>query len=123
MYVSEINPKKNLLQFLMGQINNIEWTTYGMRNPKNSNQMSYEAIDVGSWSFVGYNVPMMNESTNDMIYEMNHKSNCGYEIKCSYDLRSYGRNFCNCVEKPENFRTSTGFEPVTSRYRCDALTN
>ena len=28
-----------------------------------------------------------------------------------------------CVEKPENFRTSTGFEPVTSRYRCDALTN
>ena len=31
--------------------------------------------------------------------------------------------FCNCVKKPENFRTSTGFEPVTSRYRCDALTN
>ena len=33
--------------------------------------------------------------------------NCGYEIKWSYDLRSYERNFCNCVEKPENFRTST----------------
>ena len=31
--------------------------------------------------------------------------------------------FCNCVEKPEKFRTSTGFEPVTSRFRCDALTN
>ena len=29
----------------------------------------------------------------------------------------------NCVEKPEKFRTSTGFEPVTSRFRCDALTN
>ena len=29
-----------------------------------------------------------------------------------------------CVEKPEKFfRTSTGFEPATSRYRCDALTN
>ena len=27
------------------------------------------------------------------------------------------------VEKPEKFRTSTGFEPVTSRFRCDALTN
>ena len=27
------------------------------------------------------------------------------------------RNFSNCVEKPEKFRTSTGFEPVTSRYR------
>ena len=33
--------------------------------------------------------------------------NCGYEIKWSYDLRSYERNFCNCVEKPEKFRTST----------------
>ena len=29
----------------------------------------------------------------------------------------------NCVEKPEKVRTSTGFEPVTSRYRCDAQTN
>ena len=25
------------------------------------------------------------------------------------------------VEKPEKFRSSTGFEPVTSRFRCDAL--
>ena len=48
--------------------------------------------------------------------------NCGYEIKWSYDPRSYERNFCNCVKKPEKFRFSTGFEPVTSRYRCDALT-
>ena len=29
----------------------------------------------------------------------------------------------NCIEKTEQFRTSTGFEPMTSRYRCDALTN
>ena len=49
--------------------------------------------------------------------------NCGYEIKWSYDPRSYGRNFCNWVKTPEKFRTSTGFEPLTSRYRCDALTN
>ena len=27
------------------------------------------------------------------------------------------------MQKPEKFRTSTGFEPVTSRYRCDALSN
>ena len=32
-------------------------------------------------------------------------------------------NLSNCVKKPETVRTSTGFEPVTSRYRCDALTN
>ena len=44
-------------------------------------------------------------------------------IKWSYDPRSYERNSCNCVKKPEQFRTSTGFESVTSRYRCDALTN
>ena len=40
--------------------------------------------------------------------------NCGYEIKCSYDRRSCESNFCNCVEKPEKFRTSTVFEAVTS---------
>ena len=40
-----------------------------------------------------------------------------------YDHRSYERNLSNCVYKPENVRTSTGFEPVTSRYRCNALTN
>ena len=27
--------------------------------------------------------------------------NCGYEIKRSYDPRSYERNFCNCIEKPD----------------------
>ena len=37
---------------------------------------------------------------DEMVYEMNHM-NCGYEIKWSYDLRSYERNFYNCVEKPE----------------------
>ena len=38
-------------------------------------------------------------------------------------LAGYELNFRNCVEKPEKFRTSAGFEPVTLRYRCDALTN
>ena len=36
----------------------------------------------------------------------------------SYDHRSDERNLSNCVKKPEKVRTSTGFEPVTSRYRC-----
>ena len=57
------------------------------------------------------------------IYWNESYMNCGYEIKWSYDIRSYERNFCNCVEKPEKFRTSTGFESVTSRFRCVALTN
>ena len=33
-------------------------------------------------------------------------------------------NVGNLLQKPEKkIRTSTGFEHVTSRYRCDALTN
>ena len=31
--------------------------------------------------------------------------------------------FCNCVEKSEKFRTSRGFEPLTSGYWCDAPTD
>ena len=45
------------------------------------------------------------------------------KFQVSHDHRSYERNLSNCVEKPEKVRTSTGFEPVTSRYRCNALTN
>ena len=37
-----------------------------------SNQLSYEATDVGSRSFGGSNVPVMNESMNDITYEMSH---------------------------------------------------
>ena len=37
-----------------------------------SNQLSYEATDVGSRSFVGSDVPVLNESTN----EMDHILNC-----------------------------------------------
>ena len=39
------------------------------------------------------------------------------------DPRSYERNLCNCVRSLKKFRTSTGFEPVTWWYWCDALTN
>ena len=41
----------------------------------------------------------------------------------SYDYGSYERNLSNYVYKPEKVRTSTGYEPVTSRYQCNALTN
>ena len=30
---------------------------------RGSNQLSYESTDAGSWSFVGSNVPVRNEST------------------------------------------------------------
>ena len=44
-------------------------------------------------------------------------------IQVSYDHRSCERNLSNCVYKLKKVATSTGFQPVTSRCRCDALTN
>ena len=44
-------------------------------------------------------------------------------FQVSHDHSSFKRNLSNCVQKPEKVWISTGFEPVTSRYRCDALTN
>ena len=82
-----------------------------------SNQLIYEATDVGSWSFVSSNEPVKNG------YEMFHILNCEFENQVSYDLRSYECNSSDCILKPEKVSTSTGFEPVTSRYRCNALTN
>ena len=68
------------------------------------NQLSYEATDVGSWSFVGSNGPERNESTMKWYIWSESYMTWGYEIKWSYDLRSYGRNVCNCVvEKPEKY--------------------
>ena len=46
---------------------------------RRSNQLSYEATDVGSWSFVSSNEPVKNGC--EVIYEMFHISNCGFEIK------------------------------------------
>ena len=59
---------------------------------RRSNQLSCEATDVGSWSFVGANVPVrMNQRWNDVWNGSD--MNCGYEIKWSYDPRSYVRSY------------------------------
>ena len=56
-----------------------------------------------------------------MIYEINRIWTAEMKWKWRNHRRSE-RNLCNCVKKPEKkFRTSTGFEPVTSRYWCSAL--
>ena len=41
------------------------------------NQLSYEATDVESWSLVSSNEPVMNGC--ELIYEMFHILNCGFE--------------------------------------------
>ena len=43
--------------------------------------------------------------------------------RSSYDHRSNKHNLSNCVKKPEKVRTSMGFEPVTSQYRCKVRNN
>ena len=49
-----------------------------------------------------------------MIYEINHIWTAEIKWKWRNDHRSE-HNLCNCIKKPEKkFRTSTGFEPVTS---------
>ena len=56
-----------------------------------------------------------------MIYEINHIWNAEMKWKWRNDRRSE-RNLRNCVKKPEkNSGLQRGFEPVTSRYRCDVL--
>ena len=44
-----------------------------------STGQSYEATDVGSWSFVSSNEPVKNGC--EVIYEMFHILNCVFEIK------------------------------------------
>ena len=46
---------------------------------RRSNQLSSEATDVRSWSFVSSNEPVKNGC--EEIYEMFHIVNCGFEIK------------------------------------------
>ena len=45
------------------------------------------------------------------------------EMKCDMQISYEMVSLSSCVQKPEKVRTLTGFEPVTSRYRCDAVTN
>ena len=58
---------------------------------RRSNQLSYEATDVGSWSFVGSNVSVGNESTMKWYIWNGSYMNCGYEIMCVAPVsRSHG---------------------------------
>ena len=45
------------------------------KSVRRSNQLSYEATDVGSWLFVSSNEPVKNGC--EVIYEMFHILNCG----------------------------------------------
>ena len=46
---------------------------------RRSNQLSYEVTDIGSWSFVGSNGPVRNESIMKWYIWNESYMNCGYE--------------------------------------------
>ena len=46
---------------------------------RRSNQLSYEATDIGSWWFVGPEEPVRNES--EVLYEIFHIMSCRCEMK------------------------------------------
>ena len=54
------------------------WTRDLATPVRRSNQLSYEATDVGIWSFVSSNEPVTNEC--EVIYDMFHILNCGFEL-------------------------------------------
>ena len=71
---------------------------------RRSNQLSYEATDVGSWV-------LMSPWRMDVKWYMK----CfiywtGFWNQVSHDHRSFERNLSNCEQKPEKVRTSTGFD-------------
>ena len=59
---------------------------------RRSNQLSCEATDVGSWSFVSSNEPVKNGCK--VIYEMFHILNCGFENQI-YDSNLTENKFQN----------------------------
>ena len=63
------------------------WTRDLAMPGRPSNQLSYEATDVGSWSFVSSNEPVKNGC--EVIYEMFHILNCRFWNQVSYGHRSY----------------------------------
>ena len=82
-------------------------------------QVSYEATDVGSRSIVGSYDPVKEMSFND-IWNKSY-INCGNEMQLQKWWSQWTQFMQLRKEAWKKFRTSTGFEPVTSRYRCDAL--
>ena len=98
------------------------WTCVPGTTVQCSNQLGYEATDIGSWSFVGRKEPVRNECEVIICNIWNIELRMWNQG--SYDPRSYESNLCNCVYRSlQKVKTSTGFEHMTSRQRCDALTN
>ena len=84
-------------------------------------QFPWEARNVPSVSFRNGIVFIRRSHVLGLMLRSRGHLSSRKRFQVSNDHRSYERNLSNCVEKPEKVRTSTGFEPVTSRYRFPCL--
>ena len=83
-------------------------------------QLSYEATDIGSRSIVALYVPVKEMSVN--VWNKSYYMNCGNEMK----MKKWSPQWTQFRQLrkeawKKKFRSSTGFEPLTSWYWCDAL--
>ena len=70
--------KQLRIEVWKSQAFNRVWTRDLVIPGRRFNQLSYEATDVGSWSFVSSNEPVKNGC--EIIYGIFHLSNCWFEI-------------------------------------------
>ena len=98
------------------------WTRHFAIPVRRSNQLSYEPTDVGSWSFVRSNVPVRNEPTMKWYMKW-----IIYELRIWNQVKLWSSQlwtqFLQLRKEVWKIQDFNGFEPVTSRYRRDALTN
>ena len=97
----------------------VRFTSTGFSTNHSTSFLETNSTDLSSFLLFSFTIAYNDE----MVYEMNHIWTADMKSNEAMIFAVMRAIFCNCVEKPEKFRTSTGFEPVTSRFRCDALTN
>ena len=73
---------------------------------------------------VPVNAPHLNKNIIILVF-MIYEINCIWTAEMKWKWRKWSSQWTQFMqlrkEAWKKFRTSTGFEPVTSRYRCDAL--
>ena len=97
------------------------WTCECVVLVRCSNQLSYEATDVGSWSVMCSYVPVKEMNVTD-VYEINHISTAEMKSSEEWSLQLW-MQFMQLRKKPEKkkIRTSSGFEPMISQCRCGVI--
>ena len=95
----------------------LHWTLIE-QNDKQCQLKLYKKSKISTWGYFIYR----SLSRETWSYPL-HNYDALIVLKWNYDPHSYERNSSNCVKTPEEFWTSTEFEPVTLRCWCNTLSN